>query len=116
MLILHTLIVVGVYIKFTYYFIKNCCCSISLLESSVHVQGRDPNIRKNRYPGPRRRTTSCFSVRQPTKRSHQGILPVRRHRGLSTPKSFRRLNGEHIVQCKKKDLKMIKHRTIKPIA
>ncbi|GBN82509.1 hypothetical protein AVEN_231907-1 [Araneus ventricosus] len=52
MSIIHTLIAVGVYIKFTYYFIKSYCCSMALLESSVHLQGRDPNTRNAGIPDP----------------------------------------------------------------
>ncbi|GBN15060.1 hypothetical protein AVEN_34921-1, partial [Araneus ventricosus] len=52
MTIIHPLIVVRVYIKFTYYFIKSCYFSITLLASSVHLQERDLNIRNTGIPGP----------------------------------------------------------------
>ncbi|GBM46242.1 hypothetical protein AVEN_224808-1 [Araneus ventricosus] len=85
-----------------------------LLEPSVRLQGREPNVRIL-APRPRRRTTSVHRVRQANSTHTKKNLPVRGRPELITPKSFRRLNGEHIVRCKKKDLKLIKHRTIKKL-
>ncbi|GBN14129.1 hypothetical protein AVEN_212624-1 [Araneus ventricosus] len=65
---------------------------------------------------PRRRTTSIHSDRQANSTHTEENLPDKGRQDLITPKSFRRLNDEHIAQCKKKDLKLIKHRTIKQIA
>ncbi|GBO07454.1 hypothetical protein AVEN_181924-1 [Araneus ventricosus] len=76
----------------------------SLLEPSVRLQGREPNLRIS-TPGPRRRTT--VSNKRILTHTKENLL-VRGRSDLKTPKSFRRLNGEHIVRCKKKDFKLIK--------
>ncbi|GBO36254.1 hypothetical protein AVEN_60882-1 [Araneus ventricosus] len=70
----------------------------SLLELSVRLRGREPNLRN---------TTSIHSHTSEYN-SHKRKLSVRGRPDLSTPKRFRRLNGQHIVRCKKKDLKLIK--------
>ncbi|GBN42180.1 hypothetical protein AVEN_202112-1 [Araneus ventricosus] len=85
MSVIHTLIVVGVYIKFTYHFIKSCCCSIALLVPSVHLQGRDPNIRNTGIPDPED-APRLLSVSNNQQNSHKRNLPVRGRRGLRTPK------------------------------
>ncbi|GBL74203.1 hypothetical protein AVEN_231078-1 [Araneus ventricosus] len=87
----------------------------SLLETSVRQQEREPNLRIPE-PGPRRRTTSIHRYKQANSTHTKKNLPVRGRPNLGAPKSFRRLNGEHIVRNKKKDLKLSKHRNIKQIA
>ncbi|GBM22970.1 hypothetical protein AVEN_165927-1 [Araneus ventricosus] len=83
-----------------------------LFEPSVRLQGREPNLRIP-APGLCRCTTLFHSDRQANSTHTKENLPVRGRPDLSTPKRSRCLNGKHIFRCKKKDLKLIKHRIIK---
>ncbi|GBN83917.1 hypothetical protein AVEN_166491-1 [Araneus ventricosus] len=75
----------------------------SLLEPSVRLQGREPNLR---IPAPADAPPLYTVTDKQIQLTQKENIPVRGCQVLSTPKSFRRLNGEHIVLCKKKDLQL----------
>ncbi|GBM23337.1 hypothetical protein AVEN_97748-1 [Araneus ventricosus] len=102
--IIHTLIVVGVY-EANSRITSSKAVIASSFSSQRYVYKDEIRISEYEHPGPRRHTTSCFRVRQPTDRSHKGNSNSQGTPDLSTPKRFRCLNGEHIVRCKERGLK-----------
>ncbi|GBN16429.1 hypothetical protein AVEN_205333-1 [Araneus ventricosus] len=85
--------------------------ALSKDDSNFSFHGPSVRLQGGPSPGPRKRTTTVDRIRQANLTHTKKNLPVRERQDLITPKSFRRLNGVHIVRCKKKDLKLIKHRT-----
>ncbi|GBM98855.1 hypothetical protein AVEN_141086-1 [Araneus ventricosus] len=86
----------------TFCFKNTCCSSITLLELSVRLQGLDPNIII-----PASQTLQTHHVLFQSQTTNRVLTernsPSQGTLGLSTPKSFHRLNGDHIVLCKKND-------------